>query len=432
MDVEVIKKDGSKFLLSQFGTVQDFIVGSIPNVVNKVTIEGRPGSADYGAELGDRTITVPIILKGEDLHDFAHSRDELFSIIGDSEPFYIREKRRLKELQYEFVDFGKAPKWSPQTDNEYVNGKQYLVRIDGEFEFEQEGLRGFATIKFVTSGLPYAESVYTTKELNDTGLSALAEKYGLVDGIDDEKTQYTFYGEPYNENLLGDSDKIYNNADSNIANYPIKEEIKVGEKVTISIYGQLGSGRVSFILYNTSASSADYKVGRVFPEDFDDELGAYVATFSWPAGANSELRVIQQPSSATSSTTITKIKLERGEKVTPFENPGNTKTSFSVFNAGNVTVEPESMYIYITLGLVTTDGSLKLSNKTTGETFAFNKAVSNRNIYLDGMNVMEGTAINALRNTNRQRIKLVPGVNNFEITGATFSQITVSFKFYYK
>ena len=90
------------------------------------------------------------------------------------------------------------------------------------------------------------------------------------------------------------------------------------------------------------------------------------------------------------------------------------------------------MYIYITLGLVTTDGSLKLSNKTTGETFAFNKAVSNRNIYLDGMNVMEGTAINALRNTNRQRIKLLPGVNNFEITGAAFSQITFNFKFYYK
>ena len=301
MDVEVIKKDGSKFLLSQFGTVQDFIVGSIPNVVNKVTIEGRPGSADYGAELGDRTITVPLILKGEDLHDFAHFRDELFNIIGDSEPFYIREKRRLKELQYEFVDFGKAPKWSPQTDNKYVNGKQYLVRVDGEFEFEQEGLRGYATVKFVTSGLPYAESVYTTKELNDTGLSALAEKYGLVDGIDDEQTQYVF-----------------------------------------------------------------------------------------------------------------------------------TDNTFSVWNAGNVTVEPESMYIYITLGLVTTDGSLKLTNKTTGETFEFRKAVTNRNIYLDGMNIMEGTAINALRNTNRQRIKLVPGVNNFEITGATFSKITVSFKFYYK
>ena len=299
MDVEVIKKDGSKFLLSQFGTVQDFIVGSIPNVVNKVTIEGRPGSADYGAELGDRTITVPLILKGEDLHDFAHFRDELFSIIGDSEPFYIREKRRLKELQYEFVDFGKVPKWSPQTDNKYVNGKQYLVRVDGEFEFEQEGLRGFATIKFVTSGLPYAESVYTTKELDDTGLSAIAEKYGLVDGIDDEKTQYVF-----------------------------------------------------------------------------------------------------------------------------------TDNKFSVWNAGNVTVEPESMYLDITISGCT-GPKVTIRNKTTGESLEINVLTNNHVVRQNGMIVTVG-GINRFRDTNRRFISIVPGDNVFEVTGATFDRVNIDFKYYYK
>ena len=301
MDVEIVKKNGRKFRLSNYGVVKDFVVSSIDREVVRDSVDGRPGSLDYGVIEGDRSISVPFIFKSEDLHDYAHLRDELYSLLGDTEPFYIREMRRPKTLQYDFVSFGQKPKWSSQTDNEYVNGKQYLVRLDGTISPSQKGIRGEVSLEFVTSGLPYAESVYTTKELNDTGLSALAEKYGLVDGINDEQTQYVF-----------------------------------------------------------------------------------------------------------------------------------TDNKFSVWNAGNVTVEPESMYIYITLGLVTTDGSLKLTNKTTGETFAFNKEVTNRNIYLDGMNIMEGTAINALRNTNRQRIKLVPGVNNFEITGATFSQITVSFKFYYK
>src|SRR5699024_1555385 len=36
------------------------------------------------------------------------------------------------------------------------------------------------------------ESKYTTLELHDSGYSATAEKYGLVDNIDDEKVKYRF------------------------------------------------------------------------------------------------------------------------------------------------------------------------------------------------------------------------------------------------
>src|SRR5699024_5690047 len=105
-------------------------------------------------------------------------------------------------LQYDFVSFGQSPKWSSQTDNEYVNGKQYLVRLDNALSPSQKGLRGEVTLEFVTSGLPYAETTYTTLELHDSGYSAIAEKYGLVDNIDDEKIKYRFEGAPYNENLM--------------------------------------------------------------------------------------------------------------------------------------------------------------------------------------------------------------------------------------
>ena len=301
VDAELIK-NGASFLVSNnklTGTsleVLSFVVGGIQQ--NQTFNDGIDGRSRLfaGSEDKFRRITLNVKADAYDIHDISHLRNAINELF-DGE-FYIREKRiKTVDVQYEYpgqktgeLNFGKP---------EYVNGQQHKVVKVNAIDHE-ELLTNEFVIELETTDLPYGESVYTTKELNDTGLSALAEKYGLVDNINDEQTQYVF-----------------------------------------------------------------------------------------------------------------------------------TENTFSVWNAGNVTVEPESMYIYITLGLVTTDGSLKLTNKTTGETFAFNKAVTNRNIYLDGMNIMEGTAINALRNTNRQRIKLVPGVNNFEITGATFSQITVSFKFYY-
>ena len=301
VDAELIK-NGTSYLVSDnklTGTsleVLSFVVGGIQQ--NQTFNDGIDGRSRLfaGSEDKFRRITLNVKADAYDIHDISHLRNAINELF-DGE-FYIREKRiKTVDVQYESpgqktgeLNFGKL---------EYVNGQQHKV-VKVSATDHEELLSNEFVIELETTDLPYGESVYTTKELNDTGLSALAEKYGLVDGIDDEKTQYVF-----------------------------------------------------------------------------------------------------------------------------------TDNTFSVWNAGNVTVEPESMYIYITLGLVTTDGSLKLTNKTTGETFAFNKAVTSRNIYLDGMNIMEGTAINALRDTNRQRIKLVPGVNNFEITGATFSQITVSFKFYY-
>ena len=301
VDAELIK-NGTSYLVSNnklTGTsleVLSFVVGGIQQ--NQTFNDGIDGRSRLfaGSEDKFRRITLNVKADAYDIHDISHLRNAINELF-DGE-FYIREKR-IKSVDVEYESPGQKTGELNFGKPEYVNGQQHKVVKVNTIDHE-ELLTNEFVIELETTDLPYGESVYTTKELNDTGLSALAEKYGLVDGIDDEKTQYVF-----------------------------------------------------------------------------------------------------------------------------------TENTFSVWNAGNVTVEPESMYIYITLGLVTTDGSLKLNNKTTGETFAFNKAVTNRNIYLDGMDIMEGTAINALRNTNRQRIKLVPGVNNFEITGATFSQITVSFKFYY-
>lgn len=300
MDVEIVKKNGRKYRLSDYGVVQDFVVDSIDREVVRDSVDGRPGSLDYGVSEGDRSISVPFIFKAKDLHDYAHLRDELYSILGDGEPFHIREMRRPKTLQYDFVSFGQSPKWSSHTDNEYVNGKQYLVRLDSTLSPSQEGLRGEVSLEFVTSGLPYAESIYTTTELHDSGYSATAEKYGLVDNIDDEKVKYRF-----------------------------------------------------------------------------------------------------------------------------------TESDFTVYNAGNVTIEPESSQLYIQMNYATTDGILKMTNKTTGESFEYYRSINRRHIVLNGM-VMTESGFNRFRESNRQFISLAPGDNEFEITGASFDEIYFRFKYLYK
>ena len=300
MDVEIVKQNGQSFRLSDYGVVQDFVVHSIDRSVVRDPIDGRSGLQDYGVEIGDRTIEVPMIFKAADLHDYAHLRDELYELLDDSEPFYIREMRRPKALQYDFVDFGQKPKWEAQTDNEYVNGKQYKVRLNSTLTPEQRSLSGEISIEFVTSGIPYAESIYTSLELHDSGYSATAEKYGLVDNIDVEKVKYRF-----------------------------------------------------------------------------------------------------------------------------------TESNFTVYNAGNVTVEPESMELTIQISSATSSGDLTLKNLTTGEEFKLNKNISGRHISLRGMNILDGT-VNAFRDSNRRLISLVPGDNQFEITGATFSQVWFEFRFLYK
>lgn len=108
-----------------------------------------------------------------------------------------------------------------------------------------------------------------------------------------------------------------------------------------------------------------------------------------------------------------------------------TEDTFEVYNAGNVTIRPEDMYLEITLRGVTTDDVFTVKNLSTDETFEFRKAVSDRNVYIEGMSVYEGS-YNGLRDTNRKFVSLQPGVNQFEVTGGTFNEITVDFRYLYK
>lgn len=301
VDAEIIK-DGTSFLVSDntlTGTsleVLSFIVGGIEQSQNfNDGIDGR-SRLFQGAEDKYRKITLNIKAESYDMHDISHLRNavnELFS--GE---YYIREMRN-NYVKVEYETPGQKTGNMNLGKSEYVNGQQFKVTKVNTIDRE-ELIEETFTVELETTDLPYGESVYTTKELNDTGLSALAEKYGLVDGINDTQTQYEF-----------------------------------------------------------------------------------------------------------------------------------TTSEFSIWNAGNVTVEPESMFLIIRLNFAYGTNGVSIKNLTTGESFILNTEVNGSHVVLDGMNVYYGS-INGLRLSNRQFIRLVPGKNDFEIIADSFDIARVNTRFYYR
>src|SRR5699024_7646728 len=109
-----------------------------------------------------------------------------------------------------------------------------------------------------------------------------------------------------------------------------------------------------------------------------------------------------------------------------------TENNFTVYNAGNVTIEPESMYLHIVANTVTTPGGFKIANRTTGEEFVFNAEVDGQSILIRGMDVRVSSIYNRFRDTNKRFISLAPGDNEFEVSGGTFNHIRFDFKYLYK
>ncbi|WP_422404488.1 phage tail domain-containing protein [Mammaliicoccus sp. JADD-157] len=300
MDVEIVKKDGSVYRLSDFGVVYDFVVGSISIEQYSDRVEGRFGKVDYGADYTSRRIKVPMKFKHNEMHHYAHLRDDLYGVLTDVESYYIREMRRPKRLEYEFVDFGETPRFLPNTDNQYVNGKQYLVRMVGELEPEQLFNGGEIEIEFETTELPFAETIYTTLEVDETGYIESINKYGLADNLNQDLVKYR-----------------------------------------------------------------------------------------------------------------------------------HNSLTFDVWNGGNVTVIPESMFLKIDVVGLVTSGNFVIQNDSTGDKFMYNDSVSSRTLTLDGMQVKVDQT-NKLRSCNREFISLKPGLNRITVKNGTYQEIKVDFKKYYK
>ena len=183
MDLQVNKKNGESFTFEEHGViVKDFIVSSIPLISNYSRVEGSDRQLDNGVEYGSRTIRVPIHAQSYDLADFPLLRDKLFSLVTGKESFYIREMRRVKKLAYAFVDTNEPARMDPDTDNRFVGGKRYLVRLQNAFELQQMETAGEGELIFETTELPFAESIGTTQDIINDGINA--DLWGKGMGLD--------------------------------------------------------------------------------------------------------------------------------------------------------------------------------------------------------------------------------------------------------
>lgn len=254
----------------------DIFVGSIAKERATETIEGRSGIVDYGTNYVDRPVELSMWINSSDTTDYRLLRNELYDLFDTGNAFYIEETR--------------------------VPSRVLKVAVDESFIPDRLTIRNASVdVTCRTLDSVFWESKYTTLELHDSGYSATAEKYGLVDNIDDEKVKYRF-----------------------------------------------------------------------------------------------------------------------------------TENNFTVYNAGNVAIEPESMSLNIIVTAVTSANNFTIRNKTTREEIILKRASAGYHFRIKGMVISLGSITNIFRDTNRRFISLAPGDNEFEILNGTFEEIRFEFKFLYK
>src|SRR5699024_2260131 len=154
----------------------DIFVSSVNKRRLTEEFEGRSGTLNYGYDYGERSVDLSLWLEAHDTIDYRLIRNELYAFFDTHDVFYIEETRVPSRVLKVAIDESYIP--------ERINQTHSSVEISCR-----------------TLDSVFWESKYTTLELHDSGYSATAEKYGLVDNIDDEKVQYRFEPETPYQNL---------------------------------------------------------------------------------------------------------------------------------------------------------------------------------------------------------------------------------------
>ena len=112
-------------------------------------------------------------------------------------------------------------------------------------------------------------------------------------------------------NLLMNSGEKVSNGEYNIARYDLTDKIKEGEEVTLTIWGSLAKTKSNFVAYNSGDMINLTTLA-------DNGNGTYSRTFKWKIGSstNTYLSIYAFTNAQTGTSTINKIKLERGNIAT--------------------------------------------------------------------------------------------------------------------
>jgi phage-related protein len=110
----------------------------------------------------------------------------------------------------------------------------------------------------------------------------------------------------------------------------------------------------------------------------------------------------------------------------------HTTTTFSIYNPGDVTVNPRNMPLVISYKGASTN--LEIRNLTTLETWKYTGATASslETLAINGTRSLKNGVVNIFGDTNRRLITLAPGWNSFDIGGTSGSfEVKFDFRFYY-
>jgi phage-related protein len=109
----------------------------------------------------------------------------------------------------------------------------------------------------------------------------------------------------------------------------------------------------------------------------------------------------------------------------------HTTSTFSIYNASDITVDPRVLPLKITYTGASTN--LVITNTTTGETWSYTgTTTAGQTLAIDGVRSLKSGVTSVFANTNRKLITLKPGWNDFTVTGGTEPfTVAFDFRFYY-
>src|SRR5699024_6922229 len=379
----------------------EIFVGSISKERMEETADGRPGIINYGFNYTGRPVDLLVRLKSHDHIDYRLLRNEMYNLFDNGKAFYVAESHLPSRVLKVVVDDSYIP--DRLTEN-YADVEISCRTLDSVFW----------------------ESTYTTLELHDSGYSAIAEKYGLVDNIDDEKVKYRFEGAA--DVISFDNPTAWETGGINSTTGEILDNANnIRTKNFISII----PGKEYTI--KETLGTPNLRQWWVMEYDSSDNFVGWVSTpYSGPLETTFIARgsKVKLRSTMISGNTITPSDV--GVITIPELTSKASVNTFTVYNAGNVTVEPESMFLRIIASYVNSPGNFTIRNKTTGDEFVVKRASSGYHVRLIGMIPSLGGITNIFRDTNRRFIRLAPGANEFEVLNGSFTQISIDFKYYYK
>ncbi len=106
-------------------------------------------------------------------------------------------------------------------------------------------------------------------------------------------------------------------------------------------------------------------------------------------------------------------------------------TSFEVFNASDIAVDPEMQNHELKITMKHNGGKFTLKNETTKTSWTYNKNLGgNDTVILDGINTYKNQALDSI-STDYGYITLALGWNKFTVTGANDLDVTFSFPYMY-